>query len=210
VRHLFTDGRARMTLALWLAYVTSLLGHYFLTSWLPTVLVGEGVPLAHAVIAGGLLSGGGAVGGFIFCWLLDKRGVSLVAMAFVLAAPLILLIALSARLSDFALMATAFITGTCLMGGQMALNAVSGTLYPTYIRSTGTGWANGVGRIGSILGPVLGGVLISFNVPTSELFFFAAVPALCCAGAVYLLGRARAPAAVGRAREMAPVRHHTV
>lgn len=207
VAHLFTDGRARMTLSLWLAYVTSLLGHYFLTSWLPIVLVGAGVPLAHAVIAGGLLSGGGAVGGFILCWLLDKHGTALVAMAFVLAAPLILLITLSARVSDSVLMATVFVTGTCLIGGQMALNGVSGTFYPTYIRSTGTGWANGVGRIGSILGPALGGALIAFNVPTSELFTFAAVPALCCGGAVYLLGRASAPAAVRRAREIAPVPH---
>ncbi len=209
VAHLFTDGRAKITLSLWLAYVTSLLGHYFLTSWLPTVLVGAGVPLAHAVIAGGLLSGGGAVGGFVLCWLLDKRGITLVAIAFVLAAPLILLIAYSVRVSDFVLMAAVFITGMCLIGGQTALNGVSGTLYPTYIRSTGTGWANGVGRIGSILGPVLGGVLISFNLPTSELFVFAAVPALCCAGAVYLLGRTKAHATFGRAREIAPIRHRT-
>jgi MFS transporter, AAHS family, 4-hydroxybenzoate transporter len=203
VGHLFTDGRARMTLSLWLAYVTSLLGHYFLTSWLPTLLVGAGVRLSYAVIAGGLLVGGGAVGGFIMCWLLDKRGITLVAIAFALAAPLILLIAFSARVSAFMLMATVFVTGMCLIGGQMALNGVSGTFYPTYIRSTGTGWANGVGRIGSILGPVLGGVLISFNLPTSELLIFAAVPALCCAGAVYLMGRA--PAALARARQMAPV-----
>jgi len=207
VAALFTDGRARMTLSLWFAYVTSLLGHYFLTSWLPTVLVGAGVPLAHAVIAGGLLVGGGAVGGFITCWLLDKRGITVVAMSFVLAVPLILSIGAAAGVSVFLLMPTVFATGACLIGGQMGLNAVSGTYYPTYIRSSGTGWANGVGRIGSILGPALGGVLISFNVPTSQLFIFAAVPALCCAGAVYLVGRA--PAAVARAPQVAPVHQRT-
>jgi len=189
VKHLFTDGRARMTLLLWFAYVTSLLGHYFLTSWLPTLLVGDGVPLAHAVIAGGLLQFGGGFGGLLLCWLLDKRGIIAVAVAFALAAPLIVLIAWSASVSDVLLLALVFVTGTCLIGGQTGLNGVSGTFYPTYIRTTGTGWAFGVGRIGSILGPALGGVLISFKLPISTLFICAAVPALCCAGATYLLGR---------------------
>lgn len=189
VKHLFTDGRARMTALLWFAYVTSLLGHYFLTSWLPTLLVGAGVPLAHAVIAGGLLQAGGGFGGLLLCWLLDKRGIVAIAIAFALSAPLIVLIATSAHVSDPLLMALVFVTGVCLIGGQTGLNGVSGTFYPTYIRSTGTGWAFGVGRIGSILGPVFGGVLISFNLPITVLFACAAFPALCCAGATYSLGR---------------------
>ena len=76
VQHLFTDGRARMTLLLWFAYVTSLLGHYFLTSWLPTLLVGAGVSLSHAVITAGLLQAGGGFGGLLLCWLLNKRALS--------------------------------------------------------------------------------------------------------------------------------------
>lgn len=193
VKHLFTDGRATMTVLLWFAYVTSLLGHYFLTSWLPTLLVGAGVPLAHAVIAGGLLQAGGGCGGLLLCWLLDKRGIIAVAVAFALSAPLIVLIALSAHVSDPILLSLVFITGICLIGGQTGLNGVSGTFYPTYIRSTGTGWAFGVGRVGSILGPVLGGALISFNLPISILFTCAAVPALCCAGATYSLGKVPVP-----------------
>jgi AAHS family 4-hydroxybenzoate transporter-like MFS transporter len=190
VQHLFTDGRASMTLLLWFAYVTSLLGHYFLTSWLPTLLVGAGVPLAHAVIAGGLLQGGGGVGGLLLCWLLDKRGIVPVAIAFALSAPLIVLIAFSTHVSDLLLLGLVFVTGICLVGGQTGLNGISGTFYPTYIRSTGTGWAFGVGRVGSILGPVVGGILISFNLPITLLFTCAALPALCCAGATYLLAPA--------------------
>jgi len=204
VKHLFTDGRARMTLLLWFAYVTSLLGHYFLTSWMPTLLVGAGVPLARAVIAGGLLQAGGGVGGLLLCWLLDKRGIVAVAIAFALSAPLIVLIASSTHASDLILMSLVFFTGTCLIGGQTGLNGVSGTFYPTYIRSTGTGWAFGVGRVGSILGPVLGGVLISFNLPISILFTCAAVPALCCAGATYLLGRKPAAAIVSQSPAVPP------
>ena len=90
-------------------------------------------------------------------------------------------------------MALVFVTGSCLVGGQIGLNAVSGTFYPTYIRSTGSGWALGVGRVGSISGLVLGGILISLSIPISTLFVFAAIPMLCCGGAAYLLGRAPAP-----------------
>ena len=188
VKHLFTEGRASMTLLLWFAFVTSLLGHYFLTSWLPTVLVGTGVPLARAVMAGALMQGGGAVGGLIMCWFLDKRGIFPVAAAFAIAAPLIVLIA-SAGTSVLALMPVVFLTGLCLIGGQTGLNGISGTFYPTYIRSTGTGWANGVGRIGSILGPVLGGVLISLGPSSSLIFSCAAISALFCSAALYLFGK---------------------
>jgi MFS transporter, AAHS family, 4-hydroxybenzoate transporter len=201
VKHLFTEGRAKMTLFLWAAYVSSLLGHYFLTSWLPTVLAGAGVPLAHAVIAGALLQLGGGLGGLFLCWLLDKRGIIVVAVSFALASPLIALIA-SVRASNILLMMLVFTAGVCLIGGQTGLNGISGTFYPTYIRSTGTGWAFGVGRVGSILGPVLGGILISFNPPLSVLFIFAAVPALCCAVATFFLARS---AASDRARQAMPV-----
>ena len=139
VKHLFTEGRARMTLLLWFAYVTSLLGHYFLTSWMPTLLVGAGVPLARAVIAGGLLQAGGGFGGLLLCWLLDKRGIIAVAVAFALAAPLIVLIASSTHASSLILLSLVFATGICLIGGQTGLNGVSGTFYPTYISIHGDG-----------------------------------------------------------------------
>lgn len=192
VKHLFTEGRAIMTLLLWLAFITSLLGHYFLTSWLPTLLVGIGVPLSQAVIVGGLIQGGGAIGCLAIGIMLDRRGVTAVAVAFALAVPFVILIGLVGA-SFFWLATLALLIGLCLLGGQVGLNALSGTFYPTYIRSTGAGWAFGVGRVGSIVGPVLGGVLISLNLPTSMLFVCAAVPAVCCAAATFALGRTPVP-----------------
>src|SRR5581483_5379552 len=88
---------------------------------------------------------------------------------------------------EFELMAVVFFAGLFLLGGQVGLNALAGTLYPTFIRSTGAGWALGVGRIGSILGPALGGVLIALKLPMPLLFVCAATPAACCAVTVYFL-----------------------
>jgi MFS transporter, AAHS family, 4-hydroxybenzoate transporter len=191
VRHLFTEGRAAITVLLWFAYVSSLMGQYFLTSWLPTVLAGSGVALSHAVLAGSSVQIGGAVGGLILCRLIDRRGISTLVGSFGLVALLMALIPYATQ-SDFALMPLTFLIGFGLMGSVTGLNAVSGTLYPTYIRSTGVGWALGIGRIGSILGPVLGGLLISLSPSNPVLFRCAAVPVLCCAGTLYLFSRVSA------------------
>ncbi len=201
VKNLFTEGRAFITVMLWLAFVASLLGHTFLTSWLPTVLSGEGMSLSHAVISGALLQFGGAFGSILIGLLLDRRGIITIAAAFALSVPLIIFIG-SAHITDAVLMSAVFLTGICMLGGQVGLNAISGSIYPTYVRSTGAGWAFGVGRVGSILGPVIGGVLIGWGQPARLLFIYAAIPFLCCAAATYLLGRA--PEA-HRSEEAAPV-----
>jgi AAHS family 4-hydroxybenzoate transporter-like MFS transporter len=187
VKHLFTEGRAMMTSLLWLAYISSLMGHYFLSSWLPTVVAGTGATMATAVMAGAMFQVGGGVGNLIVCRFLDKRGIVAVAIAFVLAAPLTVLIGVAGS-SSALLMTLVFLNGLCMLGGQVGLNAISGTVYPTYIRSTGAGWAFGIGRIGSITGPVLGGILINI-LPTSSLFLCAAIPVVFCAGTTYFLGR---------------------
>jgi AAHS family 4-hydroxybenzoate transporter-like MFS transporter len=199
VKHLFTEGRALVTTMLWFAFISSLLGHTFLTSWLPTVLSGEGMSVSHAVTAGALLQFGGAFGSILIGWLLDKRGILTIAVAFAAAAPLTVFIG-SGHISDTVLMIAVFLTGVGMLGGQVGLNAISGSIYPTYIRSTGAGWAFGVGRVGSILGPVIGGVLIGWGQPASLLFMYAAIPFVCCAGAAVLLSRAAEPRRAENAR----------
>jgi len=188
VRHLFTEGRAGVTALLWTAFVTSLMGHFFLTSWLPTVLDSSGVPLAHAVVAGSLIQGGGAAGSLIVGRLMDRIGMSAIVGAYVLSIPFVVLIG-SAGLPEYALMLVVFMAGLCLLGGQIGLNALAGTIYPTFVRSSGAGWALGVGRIGSILGPVIGGLLIAAKLSLPTLFVCAAIPAAFCAVAVLLLSR---------------------
>jgi AAHS family 4-hydroxybenzoate transporter-like MFS transporter len=68
------------------------------------------------------------------------------------------------------------VVGFCVMGGQSALNALAATYYPTSVRTTGIGWAMGIGRFGSILGPLIGGELMRLNWPVNQLFLAAAVP----------------------------------
>jgi AAHS family 4-hydroxybenzoate transporter-like MFS transporter len=76
---------------------------------------------------------------------------------------------------------TVFAAGFCIVGAQMGANAMAASYYPTAIRSTGVGWALGIGRIGSIIGPWLGGLILSFEWKTSSLFMTASIPALVAA-----------------------------
>jgi len=194
VRQLFRDGRALTTALLWIAFVTSFVGHHFLTSWLPTVLVSDGIPLGHAVIAAALFQAGGTIGSLVVGRLIDLRGIAALAVTFAVGAPLVALIG-APGLGEAALMGVVFVSGIFVLGGQVGLNALAGTFYPTFIRSTGAGWAFGVGRVGSILGPVLGGILIGLGLPTWLLLICAAVPLLCCAGAAGWLRAAAEPSA---------------
>jgi MFS transporter, AAHS family, 4-hydroxybenzoate transporter len=93
------------------------------------------------------------------------------------------------------------VAGVCIIGGQVGINALAGTLYPTYMRSTGTGWAFGVGRVGSILGPLIGGQLLAFGLPLGVLFAAASTPVLVSAAALFFLGRL--PILRNRVAEMA-------
>ena len=82
-----------------------------------------------------------------------------------------------------------FAAGFCIVGGQIASNALAATYYPTAIRATGMGWALGIGRIGSIVGPLVGGVLLAEKWSTAAVFMTAATAALVAALAALVLSR---------------------
>src|SRR5205814_332835 len=82
-----------------------------------------------------------------------------------------------------------FAAGFCIVGGQIASNALAATFYPTAVRATGVGWALGIGRIGSIVGPLVGGALLTAKWSTGSVFMAAASAALCAAFAAFLLSR---------------------
>ena len=82
-----------------------------------------------------------------------------------------------------------FAAGFCIVGGQIAANALAAAYYPTSVRATGVGWALGIGRVGSIVGPLVGGVLLTMKWSAGEVFMTAAAAALCAALAAFFLSR---------------------
>ena len=189
VSHLFKEGRAAKTLLVWLAFFMNLLVMYFLINWLPTLVREVGLQLSAAIFSTVLLNLGGAIGGVALGRLIDRAGpFSVLSAAYALAAVAIFFVAASAG-NVAIMMSSVFLAGMGIIGAQIGMNALTAELYPTAIRSSGVGWALGVGRIGSIIGPVVGGALIAENIGTTAVLNLAAVPALVAAAAVFTLGR---------------------
>ena len=86
------------------------------------------------------------------------------------------------------LLIAAFCAGFCVSGGQKSVIALSAIFYPAPMRSTGVGWALGIGRLGGIGGPLLVGVLLGYRFSAASIFYAAAVPLLFAGILVALLG----------------------
>jgi MFS transporter, AAHS family, 4-hydroxybenzoate transporter len=202
VRHLLNEGRALNTMLLWIVFFCNLLIIYYLNSWLPAVLRESQVPLTSALRLSGLVSWGGIVSTLILGPLVDRYGApGIVTLLYLGAAVFIFGIGLSGANVPF-LAVTIAGCGMCVIGAQSFINVMSAVIYPTAIRSTGVGWALGIGRIGAIVGPVVGGILLAAHFSPRNLFFGIAVPALICAVSMFALGRrqraaeTRAPAEI--------------
>ena len=161
VKHLFTEGRAWGTILLWIPNFMNLLLLYFINSWLPSLLKVSGMSVSDGVLATAFVSFGGMVACVVEGSLINALGAYFVLLAdFLLSAVFVVAVALFTHPFGLALTVTFFL-GFLVIGGQAALNAMSANFYPTAIRSTGVGWALGVGRLGSIVGPLLGGKLLA-------------------------------------------------
>jgi len=198
VVHLFREGRTAATLLLWVVFFMSLLDIYFLANWLPTVLNDLGASVSEAVVIGSMLQVGGVVGTFALGSVIDRfsfRALALVYFGAVFAVGAIGQLSHSAVLVSIAI----FAAGFCVVGGQIAANALAAAFYPTSVRSTGVGWALGIGRIGSIIGPLVGGMLLAAKWSTPAVFMAAAAAALCSALAALSLSRLAGTGAAGQA-----------
>ena len=187
--HLFRDGRSAVTILLWIVNFMNLLNLYSVSSWLPTVVNGMGYDQNTSVLVGTVLWVGGTIGTFGLAWAISRSGFTKILMInYVLAAISIALIG-QPGISLALLSVIVFVTGWCVVGGQPGMNAFAATFYPTYLRSTGVGWALGIGRVGAIVGPYIGGSMIGAKWTSQQLFWAAAVPAAISALTLMILAR---------------------
>lgn len=199
VKHLFTEGRAAMTFFLWLALGFSFVTHFFLSASLATLLskVSHQMSIPDAQKTSALFQMGA---GFAWCvgWLLDKRGIQMITLIMLLGA---LPVAALGVVSGYGpILVLSLISGILVLGGGIGINAISGMVYPTAIRATGTGAAFAAARIGALMGPAIAGYLIYLHAPLQTIFLVAALPMLAAGAATFLLERSMTPES---AREMA-------
>ncbi|VVO75855.1 MFS transporter [Pseudomonas fluorescens] len=185
VFELFRDGRALRTLCLWLAFFCCLLMVYALSSWLPKLMANAGYSLGSSLSFLLALNFGGMAGAILGGWLGDRFNLSKVMVGFFVAAALS--ISLLGFKSPTPLMyVLIFIAGATTIGTQILLYAGAAQFYGLSIRSTGLGWASGIGRNGAIVGPLLGGALMGINLPLQLNFLAFAIPGAIAALAMTL------------------------
>ena len=176
------------TLLLWVVFFMSLLDIYFLALWLPTVLNDLGATVSAAVLIGSMLQIGGVVGTFALGSVIDRFSFRALALVYLVAVFAVAAIGQFGH-AVIPVSIAIFAAGFCVVGGQIAANALTAGYYPTSVRATGVGWALGIGRVGSIIGPLVAGVLIDAKWSTGALFMAAAAAAACAAVASLLLSR---------------------
>jgi len=194
VGSLFQSGRTLGTLLLWLVFVLNLAEFYALQSWLPTILTGLGHSLNTVALATSLTTVGGIVAAFVIGPAMDRLGPygSLAAVYFA-GVLFVGLLGHAVSAPSWALLTAAFCAGFCISGAQKSVIALAAIFYPTPIRSTGVGWALGIGRLGGIGGPLLVGALLACQLSVANLFYAAAVPMLLSGVLVVLLGKKYGP-----------------
>lgn len=172
---LFKNGRGVSTVMFWISFFMCLLMVYGLNSWLPKLMIQAGYPLGSSLSFLLALNIGAMVGAIGGGWLGDNFHLRKVIVVF-LSLAAISLILLGFKSNMYVLYLLIAIAGATTIGTQILLYTYVAQFYPMDIRSTGIGWASGVGRIGGMIGPILGGALMSYGLPYGVNFLIFAVP----------------------------------
>ena len=188
VLELFRGGRAMSTLMFWVAFFNCLLMVYALGSWLPKLMSAAGYPLDSSLMFLMVLNIGAIVGAVGGGWLADRFSLRSVLVSFFILGSGSL-ITLGYENPMWVLYTLMGIAGATTIGSQILLYAYVAQYYPTSIRSTGLGWASGIGRNGAIVGPMLGGSLLALALPHHVNFLALAIPGAIATVAIALVGR---------------------
>jgi MFS transporter, AAHS family, 4-hydroxybenzoate transporter len=187
VAQLFAGGLTISTILLWIAFFASLLNMYLFSYWMPTVLTLSDLRPETAVFCASMFPLGGILGTLLLGPMIDKFGAPRVlACSFASGVVFILIVGLYNLQAPYILFPILG-AGAAMIGSQVGANAMAAGIYPARIRSTGVGWALGIGRLGGIAGPALGGALLAFGLPPKQIFLCACGPAVIAALATILL-----------------------
>jgi MFS family permease len=197
LREIFANGMWQSTALLWVATLLAYAVLYFVTSWIPKLATEAGLNASDSLWAGTMFNFGGLFGGLLMGWLAQRRRVGhLIATFFVVSAAAMMLFGAAGSLAEAGVFGVAFLMGLALQGGFTGFYSLGALLYPTEVRSTGIGWAVGIGRAGSIVGPLVGGFLLAQSLPLWIVQLCFAVPLLFAGVVSLVVGRNVRPPAV--------------
>src|SRR3954471_3089048 len=187
-KYLFGEGLALITPLLWLLFALNLMGYFFLLSWTPTLLTAAKLPPATAALTSASLQVGGTVGRLVLLGWINRRQFLAIAILLLVAVPVVGSIGtIGLGASQGALLAASFLAGVCVLGVQSGINVCGALVYPASLRALGSGWQLGIGRIGSIVGPLLGAMFVTL--PVDKLYMWSAAPFLIGAVICFIVHR---------------------
>jgi AAHS family 4-hydroxybenzoate transporter-like MFS transporter len=190
VAQLFSMPWLPGTLMLWMTYFMGLVIYYVLLSWMPTLMLGMGYPLAESAWLTSLFTFGGTAGILLAGWLMDRwEAHKVVSLGFILT--MLFALALGFEHNHIILFGTLiFLMGITMNGAQSGLQTLAATFYPTHCRATGIAWMQGVGRFGGVAGTMMSAQLLSLQWQADSILMFLSLPALLAAAAtIYKLQR---------------------
>ena len=183
---LFKGKLAWVTPMIWIFYASSSLAVFFIGNWMPRLLTLKGYEAGQASAMVGASGIFGIAGTILIGLWLDRFGMRWGAVW-----PLITIgcTALIGGSTGAVMMTWICMNAFFMNGGHTVLTVIVPVIYPYSVRAQGTGLANAAGRAGSIIGPIIGGVLISAGVPMTTLFYFVALPFVLNTFFTWILGR---------------------
>jgi len=185
--YLFRQGLWLITPLLWLLFALNLMGYFFLLSWTPTLMAVLKLPPSIGAMAGAMIQVGGTVGSLVLARWFQRHQFLAIAIVFVVAVPVVASIGYAGLTSTTALALATFFAGFCVLGIQTGINVVGALVYPTSLRANGSGWELGIGRVGSIVGPMLGALFAGMSV--EKLYMWSALPFAAGAVVCFLIYR---------------------
>lgn len=183
---LFGEGRARSTLPLWAGSAPTLFILYLMLNWLPMLAAAKGLSRADAPFASVAFNLAALIGAPGLGALIDRFGVRW-PMAIAYAAMVGVMLALARASGAGQILLFSALAGLLVVGAQFCLYGLAPSYYPSAVRGTGSGAAVAVGRLGSILGPLVAGLLLGGGASAGQVLWTMAPVALAAGAAVLLL-----------------------
>lgn len=177
VAELFSENRKNNTFWLWLSIFMAFATLYFLTMWIPKLATNTGLSTELAIYAGTVFNLGAFFGIVSQGYLSAQFGLKRVICFFLITTALLMLVFGLFKGSVMVLILFGLI-GFGIQGGFVGMYSVAAKLYPTQIRTTGVGWAVGLGRVGAVVGPIVGGLLIGMGLTMTTNFIIFAIPTI--------------------------------
>ena len=187
----FAEGRLGPALMVWIGQFCMLLLLFLLTSWTPTMAVRSGLNLQTAAVCGVVLNLGGVIGALAMRGAVNRHGPFMPAAVMVGVGALMIVLLGQTLGSTPLLMIVLLLVGITALGGQLICPAMIVELFPVHVRGAGAGCAFAAGRVGSIIGPIFGGMLLSANLELGRVYALVAVPAAIAAIVFAIANRMR-------------------